>query len=117
MPRKAAGNAAEAFAETTSGHAQMPLRPTPPLQQLRRFDRRLRQPPPYLGCGVVSGDVCTKCGGEMTGPRYGKNDLGWERLFYTCTTCGYRAEGPTNDARKRADMPPWFPGQEHKDER
>lgn len=65
----------------------------------------------------MSDHSCSKCGGSMAGPTYGKNEYGMERLFYRCVTCGYRAEGPTDDQRQRANLPPWFPGQQLKDHR
>lgn len=40
--------------------------------------------------------TCPKCGsGRISGPRYGKDGIGRERLYYKCSKCGYVQAEPT----------------------
>ena len=43
---------------------------------------------------------CPKCSScKISGPRYGSNWRGHERLFYDCTRCGYISNKPTHDQK------------------
>ena len=43
---------------------------------------------------------CPKCSGcKISGPRYGRNSFGIERLVYVCNCCGYRRSERTHDQK------------------
>lgn len=59
-------------------------------------------------------DSCPKCGcTRISGPRYTKDFLGRERLFYNCARCGYVKYGPTLDQKQ--DLPAPFAASHHEE--